>query len=134
MLARLLSRRHDELEADLRETYGVYLGDMGTPRLPVRHVATLAAQLPRRSRCMVADDADNAWSDQEGILAQIEHDIRMLCWAMSDRSKRGRRPEPLPTPSARRHDSDRRRRALERRRETSRRLGLGDEEAKGCQR
>lgn len=44
------------------------------------HAACLAAQLPRGSRCRVAEDPHEEWDEATWLLWRIEHSTRLARW------------------------------------------------------
>lgn len=70
---------------------------MGT-EYGVAHAAALARCLPAGSAVMRAIDPALEWADSDYILAQIEHDVRMLAWALSG-GKKSKAPKPRPIES-----------------------------------
>lgn len=71
-------------------------GEEATPE--VIRCATLAAQLPRTSRVLVATDERAAWDEKAHLLRIIEHSIRVLLWGMADPKRRGDFPQPIEAP------------------------------------
>lgn len=98
-LAFLLRNRKDKLRADFQQYYGLNLDGMGSD-YTVLHAADLAANLPRDSRCGVADDPLNEWTTELCLLALIEHHLHEWNWAhskaSSDESTRPRLLIPIP--------------------------------------
>ena len=90
----------------------------------LRHASALAAQLPRDARVRVADNLDAAWSDETLILWQLEYDMRMLQWSMSDKKSRGAKPKPIESPSQRESRAERLRDALSKRQQARKILGM----------
>lgn len=60
----------------------------------------LAAQLPRESRTLRAEDGRLAWGDAEYLLALIADNIAFMRYesAVSAGAKRARKPKPLKRP------------------------------------
>lgn len=98
--------RPAELRADLRQCYGVGLGELGRS-LPVSEAADLAACLPAGSRCATPEGQPWGWDDTRWLLARIEHGLRVLAWHNTEDGRRGRNaprmvaPGPEPAADAR---------------------------------
>lgn len=92
-LAVALSTHEDELRADLQETYGIDLDAAMCGGHTAPHVAALVRCLPSTSRLGVIQDADNAWTLQDIMLAAIFNSFQAWQWAQLDRRRRGAMPE-----------------------------------------
>lgn len=66
------------------------------------HAACLAAQLPRGSRCRVAENPREEWDESTWMLWRVEHGLSMLAWGLSGAP--GQPPGPLDYPGC---DEDR---------------------------
>lgn len=58
-----------------------------------RHIAALAVQLPQESRLARSQNKDAAWSLTDVLLAILINNFNLFVWGMSDKRKRGRKPE-----------------------------------------
>lgn len=72
----------DEIEADFHQYYGINF-EKAFEEYSVSHISTLASQLPKESRC-VKLITDYEWSDEMHMLANIEHELRLLIWIQSN--------------------------------------------------
>jgi len=61
------------------------------------HAACLAAQLPRGSRCFVADDPHDEWDESTWMLWHIYRRLNQLRWGFVKLEGEDQ-PEPLPYP------------------------------------
>lgn len=59
------------------------------------HVAALACNLPEDARVRISYNRDAAWTLTDVLLAAIYNRLNQLVWGMSDKRKRGARPEPV---------------------------------------
>lgn len=93
--------RHDELEADFQQFYGLDLERLGAD-FSVSHASVLAAQLPSESRCMMREVPELEWSPEMYMLSAIEHGVRVLAWVQANQGKRRTAfPKPIEPPSKR---------------------------------
>ncbi len=117
-LVRLLSEHGEALEADLRETYGVRLGDLfardtcGRPLLTWRELCGYVRQLPPRARLRLAmGDTDGVWGLQEHLQALTIDELRVANWQRANegvqKSRRTKPPTPLMRPGTGRRGGDR---------------------------
>lgn len=96
-----MGRYPDELMADFQEYYNLNTEDFGTSISPKR-AAALAAQLPRASRCVTAENPDASWDEQTAFISNIEYLLRMHNYSYSKEAKHGiNKPKPNLTPSER---------------------------------
>ena len=97
-LAQALVEHRCELVADFQQVYGLNLlalaldTDEYTP--DVERASILAAQLPPDSRVKRAISPLGAVTPADGILRNLEYDVRMLMWSMASKETRGEEPEP----------------------------------------
>ena len=87
--------QEEELRADLQRVYGIDLDHAMAGEHTAAHVAALAANLPPDSCVYSAEDDDRRWTRADVILADLRNTLVGLTWGMSDRRKRGRRPDPI---------------------------------------
>ena len=59
----------------------------------MHHIGCLVEQLPSDARIRVAYDADAKWTLNDVLTAQVVNSINSYIYGMSDRRKRGKRPE-----------------------------------------
>jgi hypothetical protein len=59
------------------------------------HIAVLAAHLPPDALTRQAYDEDAAWDMHAILLAEIRNCFAGMLYGMSDKRKRGRRPQPV---------------------------------------
>lgn len=57
------------------------------------HIAALVSQLPRGARLLVCVDSDARWSLTDVLLAILVNNFNGFVWGMSDKRKRGNKPE-----------------------------------------
>lgn len=88
-----LARHEDALRADLQQTYGIDLDAAMCGGHTAPHVAALVHQLPPDSRLGIIDNADNAWTRAEVLLAAIFNSMAAWQWAQLDKRKRGPMPK-----------------------------------------
>lgn len=68
----------------------------------VYHAACLAANMPPDASLYVDLDPSLAWGSTDYLLAQIEHDLRMLAWMLAGGSKsKSPKPKPIENPAER---------------------------------
>lgn len=84
----------DELRADLQQYYGIDL-DSAPGRHSAYHVAALAVQVPYEARVRKAANPDNAWTLGDVLAAAMLNEFRSYEWALSDKRRRGPRPQPI---------------------------------------
>lgn len=89
----------DELEADFQQYYGINFED-AFEDYSVRHVSTLAAQLPETSRCL-GSITDHEWTQQMQMLANIEHELRILIWIQENQGskRKSKFPKRIESPA-----------------------------------
>lgn len=94
-LAVLLAEREDELAADLMEVYGVSLEAAMGGAHSAPFVAALSSQLPQDCRWRVSYEKDAWWTGDRILAANIVNELALLMWGMSDRKKRGPKPDAI---------------------------------------
>lgn len=57
------------------------------------HIAELVRFLPQDSNVHAAYDVDAQWTLGNTLLALLVNDLNLLMWGMSDKSKRGSKPD-----------------------------------------
>lgn len=119
----------DEVLADFQQYYGIALPLEEEDEPPdFERMAVLWNQLPAESRTARTQAPELEWDAGEYLLWQIEYRLRELVWAMSDRKKRGARPQPLSTPQKMTEARKKQRNALASKDELDRKLakiGMG---------
>lgn len=75
--------------------YGIDLDRAMAGEHTAVQVAACAKCLPQGSRLSVLSNKDNAWGLTDVVLACISNSLNALIYGMSDKRKRGRRPEPI---------------------------------------
>lgn len=93
MLASLIALHEDELRADLMEFYGIDLDRAMAGEHSAVQVAACAKCLPQRSRLAAIGNKDNAWGLSEVLLAYLANSLNALIYGMSDKRRRGKRPD-----------------------------------------
>lgn len=92
-LVACLSGNEDALRADLQRYYGIDLDHAMMGAHTPRHIAALVDNLPPEARIHVTENIDNEWTLEHVILCDLRNILAMLTWGMSDRKKRGSRPQ-----------------------------------------
>lgn len=59
------------------------------------HIAELVRFLPQDSALYATVDEDAAWDMDRTLLAMIYNSLNLLMWGMSDKNKRGAKPEMI---------------------------------------
>lgn len=88
-----MALHEDELRADLQEFYGIDLDRAMSGEHSAVQVAACVKCLPQRSRLSVLGNRDNAWGLTETLLAYLSNSLNALIYGMSDKRRRGRKPE-----------------------------------------
>lgn len=83
----------DELRADLQQYYGVDIDRAMAGEHSAQHVSALVTQLPSDARLRHVDDDDREWDLDRTLLAALLNCFNALLYGMSDKRKRGRRPQ-----------------------------------------
>lgn len=83
----------DELRADLQQYYGVDIDRAMDGEHSAQHVSALVTQLPPDARLRHVDDDDREWDLDRTLLAALLNCFNALLYGMSDKRKRGRRPQ-----------------------------------------
>lgn len=95
VLAVLLRRHPDELRADFQQHYGLNIDDMGGS-YSLQHAATLAAQLPRDSRTLIAENPECEWNLTNTLLGMIEFHAHNGWYVHTEDARSGANaPQPL---------------------------------------
>jgi len=81
------------LRADLQQYYGIDLDHAMTGGHSVHHICCLVMQLPSNARIRTAGNADNQWTLNDVLMASVLNSLNGLIYGMSDKKKRGHRPE-----------------------------------------
>lgn len=84
-----------ELRADLQRVYGIDLDHAMAGEHTADHIAMLVSQLPPESRVREEVDPDAAWTLTDVLLATVCNQLAAWMYAMSDKRKRGNRPQPI---------------------------------------
>ena len=95
MLAAVIAKYPDELRADLQQYYGIDLDHAVAGEHSADHVAALVRCLPSDSRIRVREDPDAMWTLETVLQASLLNAFTGFMWGMSDKAKRGKRPEPV---------------------------------------
>lgn len=82
----------DEIEADFQQYYGINF-ETSFDEYSVRHISLLAAQLPPDARCFKSLSS-HEWSEQMHMLANMEHELRMLIWIQANQYSKHRTQPP----------------------------------------
>ena len=82
-----------KLRADLQQYYGVDLDHAMSGEHSAYHIACLVENLPHDARIRCAEDADSQWTLNDVLLASVLNSLNGLIYGMSDKRKRGRKPE-----------------------------------------
>ena len=93
----MLALHPDELRADLQQTYGLDLDEVGVAH-SLAHYATCAAQLPTTARVFVAEDEDRAWGLSETLAAAQVNALNDLLWIRANEGRKhakGKPPQPV---------------------------------------
>ena len=90
-----MALHEDELRADLQQTYGIDLDHARNGGHSALHVAALAVQLPRSSRLARLGNDDAEWTLTDVLLAGILNAFNAFVWGMSDKKRRGPRPDKV---------------------------------------
>ena len=77
----------------MQQHYGIDLDHAMSGAHTAHHVACLAVQLPPDARIRVAGNADNRWTLNDVLIASVLNSLNGLIYGMSDRRKRGSKPE-----------------------------------------
>ena len=83
------------MRADLQHYYGINLDNVEECNHSPHHIAELVRFLPQESCVGRAYDEDAAWNYERTLLAAILNSLNLLIWGMSDKSKRGAKPEQV---------------------------------------
>lgn len=90
----------DELNADLRQYYGLSLVDVREQRVDVAEAASLLAQMPTDCRTFRAVNPDAAMTRADVMALVMEYELRVLIWQRTKDGAKGRnKPKMLPLPS-----------------------------------
>ena len=95
MLAAVMAKWPDELRADLQQYYGIDLDHAIAGEHTADHVAALVRCLPSDARVMTREDPDAMWTLETVLLASLLNAFTSFMWGMSDKTKRGKRPDPV---------------------------------------
>lgn len=93
MLAAAWRLYPDALRADLQRYYGIDIDHAMAGAHSAGHIAALAAHLPPDSALHVANDPDAIWTYEMVILADIRNSLVGLIYGMSDKKRRGKKPQ-----------------------------------------
>lgn len=99
MLATAFEKHHDEVIADMAETYRIDIYDFDPENSSDDYVARIAlyvAQLPDNCRWKRAEYPELLWQHHDYILENIEYDLRVLAWQNSKDGQKGRNRPKLP--------------------------------------
>ena len=85
---------HDELVADLMQTYHVAWCDFEQGRYSPSFIAALTVQLPPNARVRTVQDKDNVWSLEHVLLANLVNQLAELTHALCAK-KGAKRPKRI---------------------------------------
>ena len=77
----------------MQRYYGIDLDRAMNGEHSPHHIAQLVSCLPAGAQLRIAFDEDAKWSAESTLLAFISNQISMWMWGMSDKAKRGAKPE-----------------------------------------
>ena len=81
------------LRADLQQYYGIDLDKAMCGGHSAWHIACLVMELPHVARVRIAEHEDSLWTLNDVLTASLLNSLTGLIYGMSDRRKRGRKPE-----------------------------------------
>lgn len=81
------------LRADLQQYYHIDLDRAISGEHSAAHVAALVTMLPLESRLARNANPDNAWTLTDVLIACVLNVLRGYVWGISDKRKRGPRPQ-----------------------------------------
>lgn len=93
LLAALIDTSEDALRADLQRYYGIDLDHAMAGEHSAGHVAALAAYLPSDAATHIMNDGDAVWTLEATLTAALLNTLNALAYGMSDKAKRGSRPQ-----------------------------------------
>ena len=93
MLAAEFHVHEEALRADLQQYYGIDLDHAMMGAHTAHHVACLVMQLPPDARIRIASHEDSVWTLNDVLTASLLNSLNGLIYGMSDRRKRGKKPE-----------------------------------------
>ena len=82
-----------KLRADLQQYYGIDLDRAMDGEHSPHHIACLVVELPSDARLRVAFSDDAIWTLNDVLTAQLLNAFNSFAYGMSDKRKRGRKPE-----------------------------------------
>lgn len=83
--------------------YSLDLADLHDGSLRPSRAARLAAHLPRGAQVYVSEGSDRQWTDAEHLLRIVSFQLAQMTW--QNGGGKGKKPEPLPTPSQARKEA-----------------------------
>ena len=93
------------MRADLQRYYGIDLDHaMGGEHTP-HHIAELVRFLPKESALVASVDDDSGWNLESTLTAMLLNSLNLLIWGMSDKNRRGAKPEQVLPPSMKKKHS-----------------------------
>lgn len=94
----MLTEHGDDVEADLLETFGVDLLDLGSDRLSWSRLGRLLDRLPPNSRSYLAVRGYAAWTPREHLLAALVDILQGANWQRAQLNTKRTIPQPKPIP------------------------------------
>jgi hypothetical protein len=83
----------EQLRADLQQYYSIDMDDAMRGAHSVHHISCLLVQLPPDARIRTVTDPDSYWTLNDTLLASVLNSVNSLIYGMSDKQKRGRKPD-----------------------------------------
>lgn len=93
MLAAEYRVHESSLRADLQQYYGIDIDHAINGEHTPHHIACLVMELPHDARIRTAENEDCVWTLNDVLTASLLNSLNGLIYGMSDRKKRGRKPE-----------------------------------------
>ena len=81
------------LRADLQQYYSIDIDRAMRGEHTAHHIACLVMQLPSDARIRTAENEDSMWTLNDVLTACLLNSLNGLIYGMSDKRKRGRKPE-----------------------------------------
>ena len=94
-LCSIVAEHESELRADLQRYYGINLDNAMGGEHSAAHIAALVQFMPHDSSVSKAYDDDAVWTVDRVLMATLINSLHLLMWGMSDKAKRGAKPEPV---------------------------------------
>ena len=83
------------MRSDLQRFYGIDIDHAMRGEHTPHHIAELVKFVPHDSALGAVYDEDSVWTMDRTLLAFIYNSLNLMMWGMSDKRKRGAKPEQI---------------------------------------